>query len=192
MNKGIFALLWLLFLILHCSTTYFVHYKGKDFYSKQHEKMTGHITLFDSFHQLLPNLSQVEKLEIIFDIVLVLPMIYIFFTNSKASLELLSIALVVFTIRLLFIAATVLPKDQDCKDHSFDLLNFIRGHCYDKVFSGHFSLTLIIAYSLYKYYNIPTIIPIIYTSMSALMILFLRSHYTVDLLVSPAFFVSNL
>jgi hypothetical protein len=60
----------------------------------------------------------------------------------------------------------------------------VKGHCYDKVFSGHLSLALITAFILMKHYGIPLVAAGGYVFISAIVILFIRSHYTVDLLVA--------
>ena len=111
-------------------------------------------------------------------------------TNS-ANVALLDKAVSISFLRFLTCISTLLPpiKGRYKKERSDDsnLLNYLIGHNYDKIFSGHTGVMLIcvlitITNNLVNKTNqiIVSILGVIYS----ILILLTRQHYTVDVLLS--------
>lgn len=101
--------------------------------------------------------------------------------------------IVIYLIRDITINLTILPKQSNCvmkKKDEFTLYDHIIGICYDKIFSGHFSLTYMLTL-LYYSYGIITNIPLLvgWNIINGLAIISTRSHYTIDVVM--AFFVCS-
>jgi hypothetical protein len=90
----------------------------------------------------------------------------------------------IFTLVLLrqfIIQITVLPKNETCdvKDTSM-----FRGGCYDKIFSAHFGIAMLMTLVLFDNGLINKFIMIFINLLNALFILLSRGHYTIDIIVS--------
>ena len=92
---------------------------------------------------------------------------------------------VIAMVRVVFTAVTILPKHKNCNDSEFGPLNLLTGHCYDKIFSGHFAVGVLLSLMLYDkgiVRNAPLLI--LLNFMNAWVILSLRFHYSIDLVVA--------
>lgn len=138
-------------------------------------------TVYDIAHKFLPNYYEYEYLHNYLIFILSIPLII----YPKLLYEYLSYFIVILFIRIFMISWTVLPKYKKC---SIDNTTGINGGCYDKIFSGHFSSILLITLLYLKYDMISFDTLMIINIINALIILSLRSHYTIDVIV--AFFVT--
>lgn len=112
--------------------------------------------------------------------------------------EVFKIFSIIFTLRIITSNVTLIPSSNvKCKETNNIFYDYIIGHCTDKIFSGHSTLTLILVLSAYSnnlinyYYFIPFFfMQIIY----AILLIFCKSHYSVDVILSyiitiPYFFI---
>jgi len=143
-------------------------------------------TVHDFFHERLPDWSEDEWLT---NVIVMLSAIPLIFANSTFLINLICMLIVVYLIRDITINLTILPKHKKCKKHE-KWYQHITGGCYDKIFSGHFSLTYLLTLFYYSYgiiTNIPLLVGI--NIVNAFFILVTRSHYTIDIVM--AFFVCS-
>lgn len=150
-------------------------HEGRKFYTERQEKGKTTPKVYDIGHKFLPDLSEVQPLHIVSDIMCLLPILL----PPVGRTKFFKYFLVIMAIRAVFILATILPKDKKCKDE-ITIMTFVTGHCYDKVFSGHFASVLL--FSLL--YNMKMDKVIMLNTFNAFLILSTRRHYTVDILVS--------
>jgi hypothetical protein len=95
--------------------------------------------------------------------------------------EFLEMIMPIFLLRAITVHLTVLPKKVGC---DISKQNKMFGGCYDKIFSGHFSIILLGTLLLKQYHYINIYTFVLANALNALLILCSRSHYTVDLVVS--------
>jgi hypothetical protein len=82
---------------------------------------------------------------------------------------------------MIIIHLTILPKDKKCDIKNTSVYN---GGCYDKVFSGHFSISFICLLVLYKNKYIDIFTLTILSTILGFLIVVSRSHYTIDVVVA--------
>lgn len=173
---------FLLFVIVHALATYLVHRQGRAFYQGRSEKCERP-KVYDVGHKVLPDLSQSRLANIANDAMALLPFVLAYAWNLPDYYRLFAIVL---AIRWFTTLVTILPKHKHCDDNA-DLApsNYLFGHCYDKVFSGHFSASLLFALMLYRSSGgVPWQALVAYELVHAFLIVSVRSHYTIDLIVS--------
>lgn len=163
---------------------YQTHNEGKIFYEKYLSNDKKNIKVFDISRKILPDLrnSFIANFGIDF---IPLFLIFCLLLPSNTFLEFLQYIPVIFLVRAITTYVTILPKDSKCDDSSYSLVEIIRGHCYDKIFSGHFVFTFLILLIVYNKGFIKN--PLILVSIGllhAFFILATRSHYTIDLIVT--------
>lgn len=175
-NKVIFIIF---FIVIHSLVVYSVHFNGKTFYNN------NEIKIFDISHKYLSNLSNNDFAIYLNDIIAIsAPFLF----GREVFFEFIEYYPVILIIRCLMNYVTILPKNKHCKDDEFGIKNLIKGHCYDKIFSGHFTITLLVALIVYNNKIITNKLPILlYLLFHIILILATRSHYTIDVIV--AFFV---
>ena len=105
----------------------------------------------------------------------------ILFIDVNLFYNIMGFLVTILILRMFIIHITILPKDKKCDIKKSSVLS---GGCYDKVYSGHFSVVFICLLSLYmnKYINLFT-----FSSLSiifGLLIITSRSHYTIDIFVA--------
>jgi len=90
--------------------------------------------------------------------------------------------LIILLVRALTIVSTILPKHEKCDDN-LNWYDYIRGQCYDKVFSGHISFVLLLCLIMLreKILSVPTFFAILTTQFASIILT--RSHYTVDVIL---------
>lgn len=170
-----------LFVISHLLLSYFVHYTGKRFYEDRIIYKKVNPKVFDLGHKYLPNWHDNFMLNLVIDFLCILPI----FVNWKVFSTFIDYIPVIFMIRWITTLVTILPKHKECNDSKFDISSGISGHCYDKVFSGHFAVIVLLSCIIYSYgiiKNLPLII--FYNLLVAFLIIATRAHYTIDLIVS--------
>lgn len=169
-------------LILYFVLTYNVHLQGKVFYTGRIQAGKVNPKIYDIGMKYIPDLSKHIGLEYLAHAIpFILPLIF----GKMVLVAFLQLILYVHIVRMVFIHLTILPKHKYCDDTTFSIQNLVLGHCYDKVFSGHFAtvaLAVMIAYGADIFSHIW--IPILMLTLYAILIIALRFHYTVDIAVA--------
>lgn len=167
----------IIILIIQFSLVYTVYINGKNFYEERTKNRNLKYKIYDIGHKYLPNLSRIENIELITNIFLFSP----FILEPSMIKDYLSFMTPIFTFRLLTTNATILPKSTNCDDNYFGLVNFLNGHCYDKLFSGHMASASIISLLLnQKNYNKKLLL--FYNLLISFLLISSRQHYTADIL----------
>jgi hypothetical protein len=167
----------ILFIIFHILCTRYVFFKGRGHY---HNK---DVHIYDVGHNILPNFSDNKILLFMKDLATLLVLCFGFGVFT----EFIEYFIVILAIRHVFITATILPQTltDPNKDLSFKYYYYLKGHCYDKIFSGHFSISILLSLILYHRGIIKNMnLLVLYNLFNAFLILSTHSHYTIDLLVS--------
>lgn len=169
--------------VFFCTNTFFLytaHYQGSNFYNNRIKKQKTRPMIYDISCKYLPNLSSSKVLEYSAHfIAFILPFAF----GAAVRNEYFSYIPILFLIRSLFISITILPKEKHCDDSKFSLSNLFFGHCYDKIFSGHFVTMNLISLILLSKNQINIITFFFMNIIYAFVILLLRFHYTIDLIV---------
>lgn len=175
----------LLFLFLfNIILSYNVHYQGKNFYDARIKQGKIIPKVYDIGMRYIPDYSKDNTLTSIANIIpCILPIITLY--NTHYLLQFYYVLTYVFILRHIFLNFTILPKYKNCKDESYTLENVFLGHCYDKIFSGHFAIVSLLALFLYKY-NIFTNLWVLGSALLAYatLIISLRFHYSIDIVVA--------
>ena len=154
-------------------------YEGKRFYDDREERGKTTAKIYDISHKYLPDISKVPYIELLANSIILLPLLL----NSGDRQDYVSYLLVILAIRAVFISSTILPKNKSCSD-TVGISTFIFGHCYDKMFSGHFAAVFLFSLIYSKH----TVWLVLLNILNTLIILMRRSHYTIDILGS--FFIT--
>lgn len=167
-------------IILSIIINYYVHTEAKTFYNKRIIEKKIQPKIYDIGEKYIPDLSNNHILHRISDIiVLILPLCF----GQNILKKHASYIIPIFLIRYFFISLTILPKNKSCDDNSMGIHNYIFGHCYDKIFSGHFAVIFLLSLILYDNgYNY--IFLILLNIINTFLILAIRSHYTIDIAVA--------
>ena len=170
-------------LTLHAYLTRSAQKSGSEFYDKKDNP-----EIYDVLHKILPDYSKKEWLTNYMVACAFIPLLLNL--NKDFILEYLGFIIVVIFIRDIIINVTILPKHINCSvDHNnMKIEEYFVGGCYDKIFSGHFSFTMMLTLMYYSYgyvTNIPLLVG--WNLINGLIIISTRSHYTIDVIM--AFFV---
>jgi hypothetical protein len=177
-------LLKLFLICFNILLSYSVHYQGKTFYNNRINQGKTTPKVYDIGMKYIPDYSENEFLTFIANVVpTFLPIIMLY--NTSYLVKFYYILTYIFILRHIFLHLTILPKYKNCKDDSFTLENAILGHCYDKIFSGHFAIMALLSIFLYKY-NIYTNLWVLTSGLLgyAILIISLRFHYSIDVAVA--------
>lgn len=171
--KTIFLILIQIFIVFH------VHNTGKNFYNNRIKQNKTTPKIYDIGEKYIPDLSHVYQLHILLNMISILPLCF----GTDVFNEFLLYFTTIILIRHIFISVTILPKNKNCDDKNLDISNFLFGHCYDKIFSGHYATIALLSLILLKYgYN--KIFLILLNILTAFLIIATRSHYSIDILVA--------
>lgn len=157
-------------------STKITNYLGDNFY----KGTSTHEDIYDIIHTNTPDLHAYEY---VVDIIPALLIISFFFIPVGIFKEFAGKFLLLMLLRSVTTAATILPKHGECKLES-TWYSFLRGQCYEKIFSGHMSFTLLTSL-IYLRENL--ISPIQFWTTNIIeftAIAVTRAHYTVDLIVA--------
>ena len=137
--------------------------------------------LFDAAHAVLPDMR--TNAALVFANAYLMPLVT-FVCAFRAGVQTpymrrTSVALIV---RALLTTVTVLPSECDIEKLSF--MDYVQGHCYDKIPSGHFIVAGTLLWMLYKRGTMRASDAAIAAFAVALCILLVRAHYTIDIAVS--------
>ena len=172
-------ILWvgIILTIIFLSNIY-THELGKWFYEQK--KSEGKV--FDILHEITPDLHDYKAFN---DVILVGTIVsFLFVPNSLALIkEFAGKFLLIMLVRALTIVSTILPKHQKCESN-LTWIHYIKGQCYDKVFSGHTAFVLLatLIYLREGILSFPVFLAINFANWSS--ILLTRSHYTVDIILA--------
>lgn len=181
-------MLWLkliLFFAINTLFSYITFKNGNDFYQQRVSDKKTNPKVFDIAHKYFPDLTDNPYLLIVLNTIVVLsPFIVHYGMGYKILDEYIYYFLIIYFVRMIMMNVTILPKIKSC-NIDFDLISLFNGHCYDKIFSGHFASIFLLVLIIYKN-NIYTNIPVlsIFSIFNALLILLTRSHYTIDIIVA--------
>jgi len=167
-------------LILLIIITTHVHKKGKAFYTDRETKNKSRAKIYDIGIENTPNLSQYTTFD---KIISIITMILPFLFGINVFFEYLGMFVVVILLRCIFIPLTILPKEKHCDDTELKMHNYVNGHCYDKIFSGHFASIVLLALIVGGKGLVDKSVLVIGCLLYAFIIISLRYHYTADLAV---------
>lgn len=171
--------LWVLFLAsIIVTSNYWTHELGMAFY----DKTENNGKVFDLLHSITPDMSDLKQYN---DIVVSAVALSFLFVSNGVELfkEFAAKFILIMVIRALTTISTILPKHEKC-DATPRWSRYIRGQCYDKVFSGHTSFVLL-ATLIYLREGIlgwPGFIGINLANITGIILT--RSHYTVDIVLA--------
>ena len=149
--------------------------------------------IYDIVHQNTPDLYEFEY--VVDALVFFIGGCFYFLPNgSKVFYEFSGKMLLLLLLRSITIFPTLFPKHKNCCCSStLSWYQLIRGQCYDKIFSGHMSFTLLgTLYFLREGFITPFSFGLL-NSFAAATIIVTRSHYTVDVILAfiITYFVFN-
>ena len=166
--------------IIYCISGKYVYHhlenKSEVFYDNV--KLKQKTKVYDIIHHNLPSM---RNLSIIVEAIPFILLAFILFIDLKLFYNVVGLLITIIIFRMFIIHFTILPKDKKCDIKNSSVYN---GGCYDKVYSGHFAVIFISLLVLYtsKYIDIFTLI--ILSTISALLIVTSRAHYTIDIVVA--------
>lgn len=170
--------------LLHFLTTYYL------LHGKPHNYSHGE-PLYDIIMSNIPDFSKYHYIVNYIMIILMLP--FIFYPKTKYFISIFKYFSIIIFIRCFTTIVTILPSCEKnyCKFGN-NFLNYIFGHCNDKIFSGHTALSLILVYLLnyYKIVNKNLLYFFIFIQiLIALLLVITKGHYTIDILI--AYFITG-
>jgi hypothetical protein len=172
-------ILWVVFIIaiIFLSNIY-THKLGKWFY--EHNDSQGKV--FDILHEITPDLHDHKPYN---DIILVATIVsFLFVPNSLEIIkEFTGKFLLIMFVRALTIISTILPKHEKCPSE-LKWYHYLKGQCYDKVFSGHTAFVLLatLIYLREGILSFPVFMAINVANWASIILT--RSHYTVDIILA--------
>ena len=148
---------------------------------------------------IMDNGPDLRNIKFIMDPLLIIFLLpYLINNKTRYLIDNLKLFSLIFGLRIITSTITEVPSsDPDCETNKLGIFKYLSGHCFDKIFSGHTSLTLLLVLIAYdksllsfKKYLIYQILQIMY----AFMLVFTRGHYSVDvvlayIIVIPIFFL---
>lgn len=156
----------------------YTHELGKWFYEQK--KTEGKI--FDILHEITPDLHDYKAFN---DIIVGCIIVSFFFIPNSLSIvkEFAGKFLLIMFVRSLTIISTILPKHDKCESN-LRWYHYIKGQCYDKVFSGHTAFVLLatLIYLRQGILSLPAFLAINVATWTSITLT--RSHYTVDIILA--------
>lgn len=172
-------LVMVIFVAYHMYTSMYIDKTADAYYSQRILANKTNPKVYDIMHKHLPDLHDKPEWNDIYTFAVLLPLL----TDTVLLKTYIYIWIPIFMIRSVFTQVTILPKDKRCKTKN-TVTDFLIGGCYDKVFSGHFSSVFLAMLLYVKFGWISATTAAIGSTLSALLILLVRSHYTIDILVA--------
>jgi hypothetical protein len=133
-------------IVINMILIYMSHKNGKTFYEERSKKCKKSHKVFDICHKYLPDHSHDDSWHVAMNIFIFAPLLF----NMSIFEEYLSYSAPILLFKQITSNVTILPKSKNCNDDSFKLMYFLNGHCYDKIFSGHFAGSVLISMILYN------------------------------------------
>ena len=173
---GVIAVIILIYLLV-CSKMYHrLENKSEIFFENVKQQQKSKI--YDIIHHNLPS---TRELIIIVDTIPFIVLAFILCIDINLFYITMGFLSTIFIIRMFIIHFTILPKDKKCDIKKSSVYS---GGCYDKVYSGHFSVLFMSLLLLYtsKYINLFTLVFL--SIIFGTLIVTSRSHYTIDIFVA--------
>lgn len=175
-------LLAMVLIALQSMLSYNAYHNGSIFYENRVNEGKTKPKVFDIGLRYIPDTRNYPTIHstlvaLIDAIILILPFCF----GVDVLIEFIQLGIILLVVRGLFINLTVLPKFAHCDRNCKSISNYITGHCYDYIFSGHFSLFLLlmlIANDKGKIKNVA--IPTLFYGIAIVAV---RNHYTIDVIV---------
>lgn len=178
------SILIITYFVFHSILSNNVQNNGDEYYSNREKNNKTKHKVYDIMHKYLP---ENENLNWITNVIIIISLIPLIKENSKQIYFDFAILLFFINfIRDITINLTILPKNKTCDlNKYYTLESNLVGACYDKIFSGHFAFVFLLTL-IYYFNSIITNIPLLigWNLFNALIILIVRSHYTIDIVVS--------
>ena len=179
MNKIKYLILLIIavsFLFTNKAILNHVEHTGENFYVNTDKN--DFPMIYDMLHETTPYISEFTYIPDIICISLLLCLLL----NIKMLYKFIGLVISIFIIRTITISVTILPRNKNCGIIKNTCM--FRGGCYDKIFSGHFSIVLLSLILLYENNYINLFLLIFINLLNALFIVLTRAHYTVDIIVA--------
>jgi len=173
---GVIGVIIVIFLLVCKKVFHRLENKSEVFF--ENIKLKQKSKVYDIIHT---NLPPTRKLMTIVDATPFILLAVIFFIDVNLFYNIMGFLVTILILRMFIIHITILPKDKKCDIKKSSIFS---GGCYDKVYSGHFSVVFMCLLSLYvsKYINLFTLLSL--SIIFALLIITSRSHYTIDIFVA--------
>jgi hypothetical protein len=178
------SIIGIIYTYFHIYLTNIVQHTGSEFYNNHIENHKIVPKVYDIMHKYIPYWEDNLGIGNLICVISLVPLFYV--NNKQLYFDFTALLLIINFIRDITINITILPKDELCDNNNIHYsLYSITGGCYDKIFSGHFAFILLLSL-LYNSYKVIKNIPILvlWNMSNAFIILKIRSHYTIDILVS--------
>jgi membrane-associated phospholipid phosphatase len=137
------------------------------------------VVIFDAAHAVLPNLR--ENAALGFAHAYVMPILVVLCAARAGVLApYMRRTVAALLVRLVLTTLTVLPDTGECATERLTFAEYVVGHCYDKMPSGHFIVAGTLLWMLYKRGSLSATVALLVAAAVAACILMLRHHYTID------------
>lgn len=153
------------------------HYENEPACSKDKE-------IFDAGHAVIPQIDVSPLVHTLVDSFW-LPFLWFGATHatSAASMEVGIRFAAIMALRGITNVVTILPKHKSCDSERWTWREFFAGQCYDKLYSGHAALAVLISLAMVKHGLWPAWLGWGYTWTMVLVLLVSRGHYTIDIVL---------
>lgn len=160
-----------------CSTTYLINGEPHNYTHKG--------PLYDIIINNIPNYSKYHYLINYIMLILLLP--FLIQPKLEYFISIFKYVSIIIFFRAITTSVTILPSCEKnfCKLQN-NYLNYIIGHCNDKIFSGHTSVSLILLYLIYRYDLVDSQLFYFFVFIQILIAILLiatKGHYTIDVLL---------
>ena len=137
------------------------------------------VVIFDAAHGVLPDLR--ENAALGFAHLYVMPLLVVLCAARVGVFApYVRRTVAALLVRLVLTTLTVLPDTAECATERLTLKEYVVGHCYDKMPSGHFIVAGTLLWMLYKRGALSFTAAALFATAVAACILVLRHHYTID------------
>ena len=137
------------------------------------------VVIFDAAHAVLPDLRGNAALGFVHTYVIPL-LVVLCAAREGVFAPYVRRTVAALLVRLVLTTLTVLPDTAECATERLTLKEYVVGHCYDKMPSGHFIVAGTLLWMLYKRGSLSATAAALLAAASAACILALRHHYTID------------
>jgi len=138
--------------------------------------------LFDAAHSVLPDMRSSAALGFASSYLMPL-VVVVCAVRAGVFAPYIRRTAVALIVRAVLTVVTVLPPGE-CDIERLTLSEYVQGHCYDKIPSGHFIVAGTLIWMLYTRGTLSAASAALASAAVALCILLLRWHYTIDIAVS--------
>lgn len=176
--------IFILYILIHTYLNYTAQKNADEFYNDRINNSKTNPKVYDIMHKHLPYWKNNDWLN---NLIVLITLIPLFYTNNENMyFDFIALLLIVNILRDITINLTILPKNKECNlNERSEIYKSVLGACYDKIFSGHTAFVYLLTL-LYYSYSVITNVPILilWNIFNAVSILIIRSHYTIDVVVS--------